>query len=196
MSMTWRIFTIVVFVAVACVLAALPAAAAPTAGITITVTISNLSVTVTDGAIGFGTVSFGSNTVNGEKQVVTNNGNVAETYTIRSTAADLLTVGETETAAGANTFVLQALFTGSAGVAPASGDFGADAGTADDVVKSSGAQTASATTYAWTGSTANGSSVPATGVRDLYFKYSAPTSDSVTGGAQEDLTVTVTATAA
>lgn len=196
MSMTRRIFTTAVFGAAACVLAAWPAAAATTANITITVTISNLAVSVTDGAIGFGTVSLASNTVIGEKQVVTNNGNVAETYTIQLTAADLLTVGETETAAGANTFVLQALFTGSAGAAPASGDFGADAGTADDVVKSSGAQTASATTYAWTGSTANGLSVPATGGRDLYFKYSAPTSDAASGGAQEDLTVTVTATAA
>lgn len=196
MSTTRRIFTTAVFGAAACVLAAWPAAAATTANITITVTISNLAVSVTDGAIGFGTVSLASNTVIGEKQVVTNNGNVAETYTIQLTAADLLTVGETETAAGANTFVLQALFTGSAGAAPASGDFGADAGTADDVVKSSGAQTASATTYAWTGSTANGLSVPATGGRDLYFKYSAPTSDAASGGAQEDLTVTVTATAA
>ncbi len=191
-----RIMTAVMVAGIAGLFAAPAAETATTANITITVTISNLAVSVTDGAIGFGTVSLGSNTVSVEKQVVTNNGNVAETYTIRSTASDLLTVGETETAAGANTFVLQALFTGSAGVAPASGDFGADAGTADDVVKSSGDQTATSATYAWTGSTANGSSVPTTGVRDLYFKYSAPTSDSVTSGVQEDLAVTVTATAA
>src|SRR3989338_6913993 len=146
MSMLRHIVALTAFGSMASFLVALPAAAATTANITITVTISNLAVSVTDGAIGFGTVSLGGNTVSGEKQVVTNNGNVAETYTVQLTATDLLTVGETETAAGANTFVLQALFTGAGGGAPASGDFGADAGTADDVVKSSGAQTASAAT--------------------------------------------------
>lgn len=176
-------------------LVAVPAVAMA-ADITITVTISNLAVSVSDGSVAFGTVGLGSHTVAAEKQVVTNTGNVAQTYTIRLTTADLLTTGETETAAGANTFVLQGLFTGAGSAAPGSADFGGDAGTSDDVVRASGAQTSSATIYAWTGSTANGSSVPAAGVRDLYFKYSAPTSDSATGGAQENLAVTVAANAA
>ena len=178
----------------ASLLAASLAEGATTATISVTVTIRNLSVSVADGTIAFGTVVAGSETVNAEKQVVTNDGNVSETYTLQLTTTDVYVAGTTETAAGVNTYVLQALFTGSAGAAPVSADFGADAGAADDVVLSASAQTASATVYAWTGSTATGASVLATGVRDLYFKYSAPT--SATTFAEENLVVTITATAA
>lgn len=170
------------------------AEAALTAGISVTVTVQVLSLSVVDGTIAFTTVAPGSNTVAAEKQVVTNDGNVSETYTIRLTTIDVYTVGETETAAGVNTFVLQALFTGSAGAAPLSANFGADLPADDDVVKASASQTASTTVYAWTGSTANGASVAPSAVRDLYLKYSAPT--SVTTGLEENLTVTLTATAA
>ena len=169
------------------------AEAVTTADITVTVTVEFLSFSVVDGAIAFSTVTIGSNTVNAEKQVVTNDGNVAETYTLQLTTTDIYTDGTTETAAGANTYVLQALFTGDAGTAPVSGDFGANTGTADDVVLSASAQTATAEVYSWSTSTGTGASVPAAGVRDLYFKYSAPT--SVTSGAQEDLVVTLAASA-
>lgn len=174
-----------------------PVNAASTGEVTVTVTITNLSLTIADGGIAFGNVSLGDTVVSPEKQVVTNNGNIEETYTIQLTGKDLLTVGETETGATDNTFVLQALFTGDGAAAPNLNgvDHGADGGTADDVLKFSTAQTASATTYAWTGSTETGASVSIGGVRDLYLKYSAPTTDSVTSGAQEDLTFTVAATA-
>lgn len=172
---------------------AMKAEAAETGPISVTVTVQYLSVTVSDGTIAFATVAPTTHTVAGEKQVVTNDGNINETYTLRLTTTDVYIVGETETGTGANTFVLQALFTGSGGTAPVSGDFGADAGTADDVVKASASQTATAAVYAWTGGTGTGAAVPAAGIRDLYLKYSAPT--SVTSGAQEDLVVTLTATA-
>lgn len=169
--------------------------AATTATISVTVTVQLLSVSVADGAIAFATVLTGSETINAaDVQDVTNGGNVSETYTLRLTTTDVYTAGTTETAAGVNTYVLQALFQADAGAAPVAGDFGADSGTADDVVLSASAQTASATTYAWAANTGDGNSVPAGTVRDLYFKYSAPT--SVTTGAQEDLVVTITATAA
>ena len=176
-------------------LAASPVQAAETATISITVTVQFLSVSVVDGAIALGTKGTGSNTVTtADVQDVTNDGNVAETYTLQLTTTDVYTAGTTETGVGANTYVLQALFQADGGTAAVSGDFGADATNSDDVVLSASAQTASATTYAWTGSTDNGAAVPATTVLDLYFKYSAPT--SVTTGAQEDLVVTITATAA
>lgn len=175
-------------------LGAIKAEAATTGDVAITVTVQYIAVTVADGTIPFGPVTPGSDTVAVEKQVVTNTGNVNETYTLQLTTKDVYTVGETEIAAAADTFVLQALFTGSAGTAPVAGDFGADDGTADDVVKFSGAQTSSATVYAWLANTGDGISVPSTEVRDLYFKYSAPT--SVTSGAEENLVVRLTATAA
>jgi len=177
-------------------LAVSQAEAATTAAITVTVTIRNLSVAVSPSAVAFGTVPTSSNNVSTAVDV-TNDGNVTETYTLQLTGTDLLTVGETETAAALNTFVLQALFQADGGTAAVSGDFGADTGADDDVVKAAGgAQTASASVYAWTGSTDNGAAVPATTVLDLYFKYSAPTSDTATAGVQEELTVTITATAA
>ena len=170
------------------------AAAATSSDITVTVTITHLSLSVTDGTVAFGLVDTSSETVSSAAEVVTNDGNIAETYTLQLTTSDVMTVGEMETGTGVDTFVLQALFTGSGGAAPASGDFGADGGADDDVVKSSGTQSASATVYGFASGTGTGASVPASGVRDLYLKYSAPT--SVTSGAQEDLVVTLTATAA
>ena len=170
-----------------------PSAAATSSDITVTVTITHLSVAVADAAVSLGLVDTSSETVSSPAEIITNDGNVAETYTLQLTTTDVMTVGETETAAGADTSVLQALFTGSGGTAPISGDFGADAGTDDDVVKSTVPQSASATVYGFSTGTGTGASVPAAGVRDLYFKYSAPT--SVTSGAQEDLVVTLTATA-
>ncbi len=169
-----------------------PAEAATTSDITVTVTITHLSVGVVDGSLTLGTVPTSSETVGSPPEVVTHDGNVAETYTLQLTTTDVMTVGETETGAGADTFVLQALFTGSGGPV-VSGDFGADTGADDDVVKSSAPQPASASVYGFSTGTGTGASVPTTGVRDLYFKYSAPT--SVTSGAQEDLVVTLTVTA-
>jgi len=176
-------------------LAVSQAEAANPATITVTVTIQNLSLTISPSTFAVGTVVVSSNTVSSALGV-TNDGNVNETYTLQLTGTDLLGVGETEAAIGtANTSVLQALFTGFGGTTPASPDFGADAAADDDVVKASGTQTASATVYGFSTGTGTGASVPAGGVRDLYLQYSAPSSDTATGGVQEDLTVTVTAQA-
>ncbi len=175
---------------------ALVAEAVPSASIAVTVTIQNLSVSISDGAVEFGVVAFGSRTVSSERQVVLNDGNAAQTYALQLAVVDQLTAGETETAAGDNTFVLQALFTGVGGGIPSPVDFGADPGPADDVVKHSAPQSASSDGYGFAGGTGAGSSVLPGEARELSFQYSAPTSDTVTNGVQEDLAVTIIATAA
>ena len=169
-------------------------AVGPSSDITITVTIQRLAVEVDAGAVAFGTVALGSQTVSSEPKTVTNRGNVTETYTLQLTSVEPeITIGETETAAGADTFVLQALF-GSSATPPSSADFGADAPNDDDVIKGTVARAASDTAYAVAGG-ATGASVNPNDSRFLSFKYSAPTSDTLTGGIQEQIKVQVTATA-
>ncbi len=59
--------------------------AAPTASVTATVTVQNISVTVTDGAVAFGTLANNSSTgTNGsDTQTATNNGNLTENLNIK-----------------------------------------------------------------------------------------------------------------
>lgn len=172
----------------------------PTGDISITVTIQRVSVIV-EGDVAFGIVSPGGEPpFTEEPVVVTNDGNVDEDYSLKLTDGippdpGTLTVGETEAAAGADTFVLQALFADTDDLAPGSADYGADVAADDDVVKATVGQEASTEIYAWGGNTADGCAVPATvtDVRDLYFKYTPPTSDAVTGGEPQALVVTLTA---
>jgi hypothetical protein len=65
-----------------------PATAATTAAVTATVTAQNISVSVTDGSISYGTIALSSNgdtTSNGinDSQTATNNGNVTQDINIR-----------------------------------------------------------------------------------------------------------------
>ena len=174
-------------------------AVGPSADITITVTIAHLAVSVNTGSVGFGTVRLDTDTVSPEVQKVKNEGNVAETYTLEVDDEDYgLQAGLTKTAAGADTYVLQALFTSAARtIAPASADFGADPARDDDVVKANPAATAaSATSFGLAVEADNGAAVPQAEERNLYFKYHAPTSDSKTGGGLDHIKVVIAATAA
>lgn len=166
-------------------------AADPSATITVTVTVRHISVTLTNAAVDFTTVNLESETVS-SKVDVANSGNVAETYSLQLTTVDVYTASTSETGAGTDIYVLEALFLPNAAATPGTGDFGADTGD-DDVVLSASATTASATAYGLSGS-ANGLSVAAGDERDLYFNYGAPT--VVTTGVEENLTVTITAVAA
>lgn len=162
--------------------------------VSLTVTIKSLALTVDAGTVGFGFLDVGASSIGAPKKVVTNTGNVAETYSMQVTNTGVLSAATTETGAAANTFVLQGLFTGSGGAAPLTGDFGFDPGE-DDVVLSALATAASSTVYAWATNTDDGNGVPAAGVRDLYFKYTAPTADTLTAGALQTIEVTITTAA-
>ena len=173
----------------------------PTADISITVTIQRLSVLVAGTPVAFGIITPGSEPVSTPKVVVTNDGNVTETYGLKLAYAGPLMIGTVETppwtpAQSTDKFVLQALFTGDDDpTSPAAGDFGADPVPANDDVVTTVDHLASVTDFGFAppGSTATGAGVPVAGLRDLYFKYSAPSPDTVTGGAAQSITVTISA---
>lgn len=78
-----------------------PAAlAADTAAVTATVTVANISVTVTDGSITYGTLGLNAATSTcglspQDSQTVTNNGNVAETFNVMGSTSTNWTLGAT-----------------------------------------------------------------------------------------------------
>jgi hypothetical protein len=154
--------------------------AANPATISVTVTIQNLSVSAT-GPIAFGTVVAGSQTVSTSASTVTNDGNVAETYSLSlSNPASWTAV---QAAPGAEEYALLAMFNGSA---PAAGGF-----TYADHALTTTPTACSASKFA---GDETGTSVAVSGTRSLWFRFNAPTSTAVT--TQQTITVTVTAAAA
>ena len=153
--------------------------AANPATINVTVTIQNLSVSVT-GPIAFGTVVVSSVTISSDSSHVVNDGNVTETYDLKLTDPAGWTA--TSGAPGSETYRLSAQFNSAI---PLSASFGAnhDLETSD--------QTCSATIFA--GGDQTGLSVPATEARYLWFKFEAPTGTSVT--TEQTIVVTITASA-
>ncbi len=164
---------------VALLTSASTAFAANPATMTVTVTIQNLSVSAT-GPIAFGTVIAGSITVSNDSSVVTNDGNVTETYSLDVTEPASWTAVQTGT--GVDEFALLALFNV---LKPAVGDFDYtnDALTTTPVA-------ASATKFA---GDQDGLSVAASGVVILWFKFEAPSTSTVF--TEQSITVTVTAAA-
>ncbi|MBI5096297.1 MAG: hypothetical protein HZB32_01380 [Nitrospirae bacterium] len=158
--------------------------AASSGNVTVTVTIQNVSVSLSGTAWTIGVIAAGSvsQMTEADDITVTNDGNVAESFTLRLTNPSGWTAGSTT---GSGVYVMQGMFVGAAN-APVGTDFGSD-----DVI-TTGAQTASSTVFGYAGASANGSSVaPLTSV-DLWLRFSAPTSTSVT--AQQSIVVTVGAT--
>ena len=155
------------------------ALAANPATITVTVTIQNLSVSAT-GPIAFGTVTAGSITVSNDSSVVTNDGNVTETYSLDVT--DPAGWTSVQAATGVDEFALHALFNAAQ---PAGGafDYTNDALTTSSVA-------ASGTKFA---GDQDGLSVATSGVVILWFKFEAPSTSTVF--TQQSITVTVTAAA-
>lgn len=154
--------------------------AANPATITVTVTIQNLSVS-TSGAIAFGIVTAGSETVSGSASTVTNDGNSTETFSL-SVTNPATWIAVQAAPALAEEYALSAQFNSGA---PAAASFTyanhalSTTSTASSATKFAGGQT--------------GLSVAASATRSLWFRFNAPISTVVT--AQQSLTVTVTAAA-
>lgn len=147
--------------------------------ISTTVTIENLSVSTT-GPIAFGVVTAGSATVSSDSSLVTNDGNVAETFSLDLTDPAGWTA--VQAAAGSEEYCLSAMFNSSQ---PASGNFAYA-----DHALSTTSTSCSATKFA---GDQTGVSVAASGTRELWFKFEAPSATTVT--TQQTITVTVTASA-
>lgn len=152
--------------------------AANPATIDVTVTIQNLSISTT-GPIAYGTVTTSSTTVSASASTVTNDGNVTETYDVKLTDPAGWTA--VSGAPGSETYRLSAQFNVAQ---PTAVSFGAD----HDLTTTD--QTSSATIFA---GDQTGLSVAASATRNLWFKFEAPTSTTVT--TQQTITVTLTASA-
>ncbi len=152
--------------------------AANPATIDVTVTIQNLSVTAT-GPIAFGMVIASSETVSSDSSLVTNDGNVTETYDLKLTDPGGWTA--TSGAPGSETYRLSAQFNSEEPTA-VSFDADTDLTTTD--------QTSSGTIFA---GDETGLSVAASDTRSLWFKFEAPTDTSV--DTQQTIVVTITAAA-
>ena len=179
MSYRKFIWILSALLAVAVFAGASTAFAANPATITVTVTIQNLSVSAT-GPIAFGTVTAGSITVSTDSSIVTNDGNVTETYSLDVTDPAGWTA--VQAATGVDEYALHALFNV---LQPAAGafDYTNDALTTTSVA-------ASATKFA---GDQDGLSVASSGVVILWFKFEAPSTSTVF--TQQSITVTVTAAA-
>ena len=173
--------TVLVFTAVLALGAiARPAWAANPATITVTVTIQNLSVSTSSG-IAFGTVTTSSTTTAPDSSIVTNNGNVTETFSL-SVTNQAPWVAVQAAPSVAEEYALLALFNT---VQPVNGDFGyANHALTTSSVASSGTKFAG---------TQTGLSVVAGATRLLWLRFDAPTSTAVT--TQQSFPVTVTASA-
>jgi hypothetical protein len=157
-----------------------PALAANPATISVTVTIQNLSVAAS-GPIAFGTVVAGSQTVSGAASTITNDGNVTETYSLSLTNPSSWTAVQAAPSA-AEEYALLAIMNTAAPV-------GTDFSYANHALSTSPVA-ASGTKFA---GTQTGLSVAASGTRNLWFRFNAPTSTAV--ATQQAVTVTLTAAA-
>ncbi len=162
------------------------AEAAQTADITVTVTCRKLSVGVSPTSYAFGTVNEGTTTVAASAIVVTNDGNVAETYQIKLTNPGGWTAIQAGTP-GTDQYMLSAIFHGA--TAPLTGDF------ADNDALGTAYVTCSATVFAKdTSPPETGVGVAAGAERRLWFRFVAPSYSTV--GTPQSITVTINATAA
>jgi hypothetical protein len=174
-----------------CVLfAAIPAlvstaGAAQTADIDVTVTIQNLSISISANTWPIGTVTVSSTTQMTEANdiTVTNDGNVDEDFTLELTDP----VAWTAAAAPApNVYTMSGLFCG-AGDAPAGADFNAE-----DVLTTA-TQTSTAAIFGYAGGSADGVSVGASSSVDLWLEFQSPTSSG--SFVEQTIVVTVGAVA-
>jgi len=155
------------------------AQAALSATINVTVTIQNLSVAAT-GPIAFGVVTATSQTVSTVASTVTNDGNVTETYSLNLT--DPAGWASVTAAPGADEYALLATFNSAQ---PAVGDFNfADHALTPLPVSCSATQFAGDQT---------GLSLAAGTITNLWLRFDAPTSTTVT--TQQTIILTITAAA-
>jgi len=159
------------------------AEALATENITVTVTIQNLSVSLSANTFVLGTILTSAVVQMSESNdiVVTNDGNVIEDFSLLLVNPSGWTAGSS---IGSETYVLSGLFVDTAD-APTGTDFNAE-----DVITTSG-QTATATLFGEAGlaGTANGLDVAINGTTDLWLEFQAP--DSTNVATEQSITVTV-----
>lgn len=119
------------------------------------------------------------------KITVTNDGSIAETFTLKVTNPAGWTAASTP---GENAYVLKALFCHATNDTPGPMDF-----QADDVVSTSNVQ-ASAAVFSYSGATANGAGVAPGGQRALFLQFVAPIPE--TYHTQKQVIITIGAAAA
>jgi hypothetical protein len=167
--------------AMAALVAALWVSPVQAADVTVTVTILTVSVEVTSGSpYGFGIVATSSTTIS-TAVVITNTGNVPETYSLNLTDPTDWTFHATTP--GAEVYVLSAMFS----TAAPGATFGAEDALTDVSL---------ACTAAKFGNTVAGESglaVAASAARNLWLQFAAPTSTA--HYTQETILVTITAAA-
>jgi len=137
-----------------------------------------LSISVSPLTWGVGTVDVGTIQVStsGNKIGVTNNGNVAETFTLQIYDEDLLnwTHSSLKGGAGNNNYVLSGIFCATAD-SPLQASFNE---TDSEDVLTTTQQTANSTKFAYAGGSANAVAVPASGQRSLWLRLDMPTAVS------------------
>jgi len=150
-----------------------------------------LSISVSPLTWGVGTVDEGTVQVStsGNKIGITNDGNVAETFTLQIYDEDdrnEWTHSSLETGAGNNIYVLSGIFCATAD-SPTQTSF--NEGDSEDVLTTT-QQTATSTKFAYAGGSANAVAVSVSGQRSLWLRLDMPTAVSGTY-AYEQHTVTV-----
>ena len=166
--------------AIATLVAALWVSPVQAADVTVTVTILSVSVSVTSGSpVAFGIVAASSTTRSTVAAVITNDGNVPETYSLSLTEPVAWTYHPTTP--GANVYVLSAMFS----TAAPGATFGAE-----DALTTT-PDPCTATTFGNGTAGQSGLAVAATAARNLWLQFDAPTSTS--SYAQQSITVTITA---
>lgn len=140
-----------------------------------------LSISVSPLTWGVGTVDEGTVQIStsGDKIGVTNDGNVAETFTLQIYDEDdrnEWTHSSLKTGVGNNIYVLSGIFCATAD-SPTQTNF--NEGDSEDVLTTA-AQTATSTKFAYAGGSANAVAVPVSGQRSLWLRLDMPTAVSGT----------------
>ena len=177
-----KLIPILAFLAIVGFVSQAGAATDDTCGMSVTVSV-NVSVSVTDEPLAFGTVAYNTSDVSDSGCTVTNDGSAQNDYRLAVTATP--SAWTTVSAApGWNEIRLLGLFTSNTSLV--TGDFD----TADDIVTGS-QTTATADTYAISaeGASVKGYDCTETAVRKLWFRFDAPSGTDVT--TEQWITVTV-----
>ena len=149
-----------------------------------------LSISVSPATWAAGTVAAGTAQMSssGNKITVTNNGSVAETFTLQISDEDdqnLWTHSPSKSGAGNNIYVLSGLFCAGSD-SPVAGSF--NQATSEDVLTAT-EQNATATQFTYAEGTATGVNVPVNEGRSLWLRLDTPTAG--TGGIEHKITVRV-----
>lgn len=154
-------------------------------------TLPTLSISVTPaswaipGIIDAGTTQLSDGTT---KIGITNDGTVAETFTLQISNQDDRGMWTASTSTGTNLYIFSGVFCATTD-APISTSF--NESTNEDMMSTS-SQVSTATKFAYSGGTADGVNVPSSGSRSLWFRFDTPTAESGAYiGQQHTITITI-----